>query len=51
MLTRYVIGLAEGGTLTAVRQNLDTAAAQALQSKGRSVRVSLAGRPDLRDPG
>jgi putative spermidine/putrescine transport system ATP-binding protein len=40
MLTRYVIGLAEGGTVTAVRQNLDTAAAQALQSRGRSVRVA-----------
>jgi putative spermidine/putrescine transport system ATP-binding protein len=40
MLTRYVIGLAEGGTLTAVRQNLDTAAAQALQSRGRSVQVA-----------
>jgi len=40
MLTRYVIGLAEGGTLTAVRQNLDTAAAGALQSRGRSVQVA-----------
>jgi putative spermidine/putrescine transport system ATP-binding protein len=40
MLTRYVIRLAEGGSLTAVRQNLDTAAAQALQSRGSDVRVA-----------
>jgi putative spermidine/putrescine transport system ATP-binding protein len=40
MLTRYVIGLAEGGSLTAVRQNLDTAAAQALQSRGSDVQVA-----------
>jgi putative spermidine/putrescine transport system ATP-binding protein len=40
MLTRYVIRLAEGGSLTAVRQNLDTAAAQALESRGSDVRVA-----------
>jgi putative spermidine/putrescine transport system ATP-binding protein len=40
MLTRYLIALAEGGTLTAVRQNLDTAAAQAMSSKGHSVQVA-----------
>ncbi len=40
MLTRYVIGLAEGGTLTAVQQNLDTGAARALQSRGRAVQVA-----------
>ena len=40
MLTRYVIRLAEGGSLTAVRQNLDTAAAQVLESQGSDVRVA-----------
>jgi len=40
MATRYVIELAAGGTLTAVRQNLETAAAQALDAKGREVVVA-----------
>jgi putative spermidine/putrescine transport system ATP-binding protein len=39
VLTRYLIDLADGGTLTAVRQNLETAAAEALQAKGRDVLV------------
>ena len=38
-VTRYVIELAAGGTLTAVRQNLETAAAEALQARGREVAV------------
>ena len=33
-VTRYVIELAAGGTLTALRQNLETAASEALQSVG-----------------
>jgi putative spermidine/putrescine transport system ATP-binding protein len=40
MLTRYVIALAEGGTLTAVRQNMETAAAEALSARGRAVSVA-----------
>jgi putative spermidine/putrescine transport system ATP-binding protein len=39
-VTRYVIELAAGGTLTAVRQNLETAAAAALEAKGRDVAVA-----------
>ena len=40
MGTRYVIALEAGGTLTAVRQNLETAAAEALEARGRAVRVA-----------
>ena len=40
VVTRYLIDLAAGGTLTAVSQNLETAAAEALQAKGREVTVS-----------
>ena len=40
VVTRYVIALADGGTLTAVRQNLETAAAEALEAKGRDVTVA-----------
>ena len=40
MLTRYQVALEEGGTLTAVRQNLETAAAEALQARGRTVNVA-----------
>jgi putative spermidine/putrescine transport system ATP-binding protein len=44
MVTRYQVALAAGGTITAVRQNLEIAAAQALQERGRPVRVAwLAG--------
>ena len=37
MLTRYVVELADGGRLTAVRQNLDTAEAIAARGQGVSV--------------
>jgi len=40
MVTRYVIALEAGGTLMAVRQNLETAAADALEAKGRPVSVA-----------
>ena len=39
VVTRYVIELDAGGTLMAVRQNLETAAAEALEAKGREVLV------------
>jgi putative spermidine/putrescine transport system ATP-binding protein len=39
VLTRYLVELAAGGTLTVVRQNLETAAAEALEAKGRDVIV------------
>jgi putative spermidine/putrescine transport system ATP-binding protein len=40
VVTRYVIALADGGTITVVRQNLETAAAEALQAKGRDATVA-----------
>ena len=40
MLTRYQIALETGGRLTAVRQNLETAAAEALEARGRTVNVA-----------
>jgi ABC-type Fe3+/spermidine/putrescine transport system ATPase subunit len=40
MVTRYVVELAAGGRLTAVRQNLETAAAQALAARGQRVSVA-----------
>jgi len=40
VVTRYVIALADGGTLTVVRQNLETAAAEALEAKGREATVA-----------
>jgi putative spermidine/putrescine transport system ATP-binding protein len=40
MVTRYVIGLADGGSLTVVRQNLETAAAEAIGTRGTSVRAA-----------
>jgi putative spermidine/putrescine transport system ATP-binding protein len=39
MVTRYVIELDAGGTLIAVRQNRETAAADALEARGRHVSV------------
>ena len=39
-VTRYVIELAAGGRVTAIRQNLETAAAEAFGERGRSVRVA-----------
>ena len=50
MLTRYLIALDAGGKLIAVRQNLETAAAEALEARGRTVERRLARRPDLRHP-
>jgi len=40
MLTRYQVALEAGGRLTAVRQNLETAAAEALEARGRTVNVA-----------
>jgi putative spermidine/putrescine transport system ATP-binding protein len=39
-VTRYVIELDAGGTLTALRQNLDSAASQSLAERGRPVSVA-----------
>jgi putative spermidine/putrescine transport system ATP-binding protein len=39
MITRYVVELDRGGELQVVRQNLETSSAQALDAKGRSVRL------------
>jgi putative spermidine/putrescine transport system ATP-binding protein len=40
MLTRYVVGLPAGGRITAVRQNLEAAAADALAARGQPVTVA-----------
>ena len=40
MLTRYQVALEAGGRLTALRQNLETAAAEALEARGRTVNVA-----------
>ena len=40
VVTRYVVELQAGGTLIAVRQNLETAAAEALEATGREVDVA-----------
>jgi putative spermidine/putrescine transport system ATP-binding protein len=40
MVTRYVIDLDAGGTLIAVNQNRETAAAEVLEARGRRVTVS-----------
>jgi putative spermidine/putrescine transport system ATP-binding protein len=39
-VTRYTVELAGGGTLTAIRQNVETAAEQALEERGRDVVVA-----------
>ncbi|MDQ6675016.1 MAG: ABC transporter ATP-binding protein, partial [Chloroflexota bacterium] len=39
-VTRYVVELDRGETLVVVRQNIDTSAAQALQARGRRVRLA-----------
>jgi putative spermidine/putrescine transport system ATP-binding protein len=39
MITRYVVELDRGGELQVVRQNLETSSAQALNAKGRAVRL------------
>jgi putative spermidine/putrescine transport system ATP-binding protein len=44
VVTRYRVRLDGGGQLAAVRQNLETAAAEALEARGRRVRVAW--RPD-----
>ena len=40
MLTRYVVELAAGGRITAVRQNLEAAAAEAFAARGQPVTVA-----------
>ena len=40
MVTRYVVELDGGGRLVAVRQNLETAAEEALDARGRRIRVA-----------
>jgi len=44
MLTRYLVELDGGGRLAAVRQNLETAAADVLEARGRRIRIAW--RPD-----
>jgi putative spermidine/putrescine transport system ATP-binding protein len=44
VVTRYVVALDGGGNLVAVRQNLETAGADALEARGTRVRVAW--RPD-----
>ena len=39
MFTRYIVELDSGGELTVVRQNLETSSQDALESKGRRVRL------------
>jgi putative spermidine/putrescine transport system ATP-binding protein len=39
-MTRYLVELADGGRLTAIRQNLDGAAADALGARGAAIRVA-----------
>ena len=39
-VTRYTVALASGGQLVALRQNIETAAADVLDTRGRSVRVA-----------
>jgi putative spermidine/putrescine transport system ATP-binding protein len=53
MFTRYIVELDSGGELTVVRQNLETSSADALESRGRPVRLEW--RPehtfDMEQPG
>jgi putative spermidine/putrescine transport system ATP-binding protein len=39
MVTRYVVDLDAGGELVVIRQNLETSSAQALEARGRQVRL------------
>ena len=39
MVTRYHVELDRGGTLMVIRQNLETSSADALESKGKRVRL------------
>jgi putative spermidine/putrescine transport system ATP-binding protein len=47
-VTRYVVELDRGGTLTALRQNLETSAEQAQAERGRRVRIAW--RPEQMAP-
>ena len=53
MFTRYIVELDSGGELTVVRQNLETSSQEALESRGRRVRLEW--RPehtfDMDQPG
>ena len=49
MVTRYLVELADGGRLTAVRQNLDSAAAEARAARGTAVRVAWRDEQTYRD--
>ena len=40
VVTRFVVALDGGGTLVAVQQNLETAAADALEAHGQRIRVA-----------
>ena len=44
MATRYIVELDDGGELTVVVQNLETTSAQALEARGRRVRLAVAAR-------
>ena len=39
MVTRYLVDLDAGGELQVVQQNLETSSAEALEEKGRRVRI------------
>ncbi|TML64987.1 MAG: TOBE domain-containing protein, partial [Actinobacteria bacterium] len=39
MFTRYIVELDSGGELSVVEQNLETSSQEALESKGRRVRL------------
>ena len=53
MFTRYIVALESGGELTVVKQNLETSSAEALEHRGKRVRLEW--RPehtyDLQGPG
>ncbi len=40
MVTRYTVDLDAGGSLVVVQQNLETSSQQALEARGRRVRLS-----------
>ena len=39
MVTRYLVELDAGGELQVVRQNLETSSVEALEQRGRAVRI------------
>ncbi len=49
MVTRYVVELDSGGELVVVRQNLETSSQEALEARGRRVRLELAAGAHVRD--